>query len=362
MRFGVIFLLFVFGGINAQNSLRIFSANGRFIDIYKDTKKINHLQEASVLLPDIEEDSIMLSIELDELRINYLFYLLDKKLRTNKKEFNYKVENNKGQLVISYVCVYDAVNLPNPLVPEKPVVDTSNKYKNIVLGHYCEIKNKAPEYFNNLPEKKVCVDAMPSEYINYMKILLKSAQVADDKFLITENTIRNNCLNTQQVFEIINEIEYEIDKLKLVKLAYYQLTDKDNLKNVEKAFRFESSIKEFNLMMCELKNTKEIKSGQCTKVSDTAEISSYKNIIKAYNSDAEKFSVLKKTYQNYCYSSNDISDLLSLFIHDREKLDVAKLLYFYCIDKNSYPQLTTHFSYKESENSLINFLEKQGNK
>jgi hypothetical protein len=51
---------------------------------------------------------------------------------------------------------------------------------------------------------------------------------------------------------------------------------------------------------------------------------------------------------------------MQLFIHDREKTEVAKLLYFYCPEKENYLSLLDLFSYNESKNTLRNFVEKQG--
>ncbi|MDX2172631.1 MAG: DUF4476 domain-containing protein [Bacteroidota bacterium] len=321
---------------------------------------INEHEAANVLALNIMDDTVTIQIDLsNNSKAQKKIYLLEKGKVTINKEFNYKVENIKNKLVISFVNVSEIQKLIDPIVPPKPIIDTSNKYRNNILGHFCEIKNDIPIFFNNLPKQGTCSVPMPMEYLNYTALLINKAEVPDDKYNILENVVRNNCISIDQLSSMLKYIDYEVEKLKLIKQAYFHFSDKSNSKKLENSFTYESSKTELDNFLNEVKTNKQILNSACEKQAEDIEIKSFLEKLSVLGNDAERFQNFKKLYTNYCYSSAQAKQVIQVFIHDREKLDVAQLLYYYCTDKQNFNTISDIFSYKQTESDLQDFIEKQ---
>ena len=353
-------LILAFSVSIAQNNLRVYSANGEVFKLSVNNTQSNAHEQANVIVTGILQDTVLVKIEFpDNLTALKKLFLIEKTKPVFHKEFTYKVENIKNKLQISFVNVSDIQTLITPIVPPKPLVDTIYKYQNNVLGHFCELKNDKAIYFNNIPKQGVCENPMPNEYLNYIAILMTKTEVPDDKYNLLENVFRNNCVSIQQTNTLIKYIEYEVEKLKLIKLAYYSFTDKNNVKNLESSFKFESSKKELQNYLASTKSSKQLVNSQCTKPTEDIEIKMFTDKLNASGNDAERYDVLKKLYENYCYSSTQAKQVLQTFLHDREKFEALKLLYYHCVDKQNYATLSDVFSYKQTENDLKDFIEKQ---
>ena len=353
-------LIFVCGFINAQNNLRIYSAKGNVFKLYINKNLANKNEQANVLVTQILQDTVTIKVEFENnLTCTKTIYLLEKTKKTSNKEFVYKAENIKNKLTLSFIGVNEIQKLISPIVPLKPIIDTTLKYKNNILGHFCELKNNTPTYFKNTPKLGECTTPMPAEYINYTSVLISKTQVSDEKFEVLENVFRNNCISVQQTNILLKHIDYEIEKLKLIKIAFYNLTDKINVKNLETSFKFESSKKELSNLLLELKNKKQSGINKCIKAAEEVEIASFTEKLSIFNNDAERYETFKKLYPNYCYSSAQTKLVLQTFLHDREKLDASKLLYYYCVDTQNYLNISDVFSYKLTESELKDFVEKQ---
>lgn len=344
----------------AQNNLLVYSFNGDLFKLSINKNIINLKEQASVLVTNVEEDTLMIEIQFsDGKTVEARIYLLEKNKQVKGKEFNYKIEKVKNKPVISFAGINEILQINEPLVPQKPVVDTSYRYKNNILGHFCELKEGTPVYFNNIPKTTECQTPMPDEYMNYLKQLLLKDQTPDEKYTTIEMVTRNNCISILQILEMLKNIDYEVEKLKLLKISYYHITDKSNSTNLENAFKFESSKKELHTFLNEVQSKKQIMISQCERASSDKEITTFAEQIKLYGNDAERYQIFKKLYTNYCYSTAQAKQVLITFIHDREKLEAAQLLYYYCTDRQNYETISDIFSYKQTESDLKDFIEKQ---
>jgi hypothetical protein len=364
-RVSFILLLLSFTICESQNNLRLYSADGRLFSVFILDKKINETPQTDFLIENISDDTVRLKIQFDDqFKYPATFYLLDKGKKTLGKEFDYRVELTKNKIKVDFTGIYDALKLPEPLVPVKPVIDTSLKYKNKRLGHFCELKDNTPVYFNNLPKEGDCKQTMPTEYLSYVGILMSKAEVPDDKFQIVDNTVRNNCINVAQLKALLGYIEYDLEKLKLVKTAYPSVTDWENRKQLEQALRFESSIQELNHFFDTAESYKINREGNpkatgCQSAATDKDVQHMNDYLSTFSNDAQRLESLKKVYTDHCYSTTQVKSILNKFIHDREKLDAARLLYFYTTDKTVYLNISDVFSYNQSAAELQDFIEKQ---
>lgn len=355
-------LLFLFSTLRlfAQNAVSLTSIDGKpFKVILKDTAFNKHW-EAHVLIEKIKADTLRLEIEYEnKKKYPATLYLLDKRVPTRFKEFAYTLSTDNSKLDLRYSGIYDLMTLPNPLVPKKPVVDTSLKYRNSLLGHLCELKDGKPLYFNNLPKEGTCKTGMPAEYMKHADLLMSKAQVQDEKYTITENICRNNCLTVSQFKTLLAYIDYEVEKLKLIRIGYFSLADPENQKELEKSFRFEASVNELNLFLKNPEPYRVRTSAACSQVSSQKDMDEYLAKFLGFTADSQRLEFLKKTYSELCYSTEQATSILQKFIHDREKLEAAKLLYFKCAQRADYMKVADAFSYNQTSSELKDFIDKQ---
>jgi hypothetical protein len=355
-------LLFVFilDLVLAQNNVRIFSGNGELFTVSAFDTLHNKVPQTNVLIQNIYDDTLRLKIEFEnKKKFETTIFIFEKGKTTKNKEFNYRIIIEQDKIKLNYNGYYDIVKLPQPLVPEKPIIDTTAKYKNTRLGHFCELKDSRPVYYNNIPKDGGCIAGMPEEYLNYTNLLMVKAQVVDDKFIIAENVCRNNCLTIVQLNFILKYIEFELEKLKLIKIAYFNLADTNNKKDLEKAFRFESSVAELNTFFKTAVDPKTLATKNCKTASSIEEIKNLQAQLSVYTNDAQRYEAFKKSYEEFCYSKDQIIIILNTFIHDREKLDAAKMLYFRCSEKDNFLLIADVFSYNETISELKDFVSKQ---
>ena len=354
------YFLFIINFAFTQNSIRVFSGEGELFTVIAFDSVQNKIPQTNVLIQSIFEDTVRIKIEFeDKTKFETVLFLFEKGKPTKNKEFDYRINREKNKVKLSYAGYYNNSTLPNPLVPIKPIVDTTAKYKNTRLGHFCELKDGKPVYFNNLPKNGNCIAGMPPEYLNYTNLLMVKAQVVDDKFIIAENICRNNCLTVEQLIFILKYIDFEIEKLKLIKIAYFNLSDRVNKKDLEKSFRFESSIKELNNVFQNAVDPKKQISAICITASKAEDIKSFEDNLTVYTNDTQRLEAFKKLYDEFCYSKDQILSTLKLFIHDRERIDAAKMLYYRCIEKEKFLEISEVFSYNETISELKDFVEKQ---
>lgn len=353
-------ILFSVNFLFAQNNVNLTSLNGKTFKVTSSGKTWNTLPQASLYMENIMQDTFVIELEFEnKKKITSTFYLLEQGVPCKNKEFNYKVDFNDVILKVNFTGVYDIIPLPNPIVPNKPIADTTPVLKKGVYEHFCEIKDGKAIYFNNIPKTGTCTIAMPESYLRYTALLVAKAEVQDKKFAVVETVCRNNCMSVAQLSRLLNYVDYEIEKLKLIRTAYLHLVDQANKKNLEKNFRFESSIKALNDFLNNPEEIKQATENKCTVAASEMLISKYLDRLGSYGTDSERFEALKKGYSELCYSTNQVSLILSKFIHDREKLDAAKLLYFHCVEKAGYLIVGEVFSYNQTKSELKDFIDKQ---
>lgn len=356
----VLLFVIVSNAVFSQNNIRIFSAKGELFTLTAFDSIQNKVPQTNVLIQSIYEDTLHVKFEFDDkTKFETVVYLYEKGKQTKNKEFNYRINQEKGKIKLSYAGFYDIKKLPTPLVPEKPIIDTTTKYKNTRLGHFCELKEGKPIYFNNLPKEGNCITGMPPEYLNYTNLLMVKAQVEEDKYIIAENVCRNNCLTVEQLNFILKYIDFEIEKLKIIKIAYFNLSDSINKKELKKTFRFDASVNELNVFFKSAVDPKTQSKIKCKTPSKTEEIKNLEERLSVYSNDSQRIEAFKKTYNEYCYSTDQILLILKLYIHDREKLEAAKMLYYRCSEKENFLAISDIFSYNETVSQLKDFVSKQ---
>lgn len=360
MRFLIALLILLLSVAKGQNSVRIFNPKGELFRLRAGDNYLNASPQAEVLVENVNGDTMKLRLEPEKQKSSDItLYLSEKGKPVSDMEFDYVVDFSHTLPRIIFTGMYERMLLPDPLVPPEPVIDTSFKINNNLLGHFCEVSDGRAVYFNNLPKNASCTVAMPAEYMNFVKLLMAEAQTDDNKYVIIEQACRNNCLSVAQLKTLLHYSNYEIERLKLLKIGYMNVTDSVNRKELETCFRFKSSVNELNSFFRSSSNTRLKPGNHCRQPSDSLHIQALCQKLSAFENDAQRYSVLRQSCEAYCYSLEQVAKVLGLFIHDREKLDAAKLLYFYSTDAGRYGELAPVFSYHETAGELRDFVSKQ---
>lgn len=91
-----------------------------------------------------------------------------------------------------------------------------------------------------------CSAAMSATDFSEAKKTISSKGFEDTKLQTAKQVVKNNCLNTNQVTEIIKLFGFEETKLDFAKLAYDKTVDKNNFYKIGDSFSFSSSVDELN--------------------------------------------------------------------------------------------------------------------
>ncbi len=81
--------------------------------------------------------------------------------------------------------------------------------------------------------------------------------------------------------------------------------------------------------------------------------------IKNKSFSEEKMTVFKQIARTHCMSVSQIKKIMTLFTYEEGKLEVAKLAYRNCTNRENYYQVNDAFTYSESVEELNKFLENQ---
>ncbi len=343
----------------SQNNLRLLSANGTAIKVSINQQLINPIAQAEVLVENLKRDTLQIKVEFDnkQILLGNIFMLNQKKHDVNK-EYYYFVSQKANQLILEFKDMANIVELPKNYVSKDPLADSLIKTLN-PFGHLCELKKEQVLFFNNKPLNGKCFEAMPNKYIGYTEQLLKKVSKAEEKLYLALEICKNNCLNTQQLKSIVTLVDSEFDKLLIVKLGYFSLIDTLNKKDLLNCFKLEVVKKEFIYFVENSKDFKSFYASSCRQVSSDTEMNEFILKQAEASNDSYRIDLLKKNYFRYCFSVQQINRILEFYIHDREKLQATKLLYYKCAEKDNYKNLLNLFSYPQYAKELEDFLKLQ---
>lgn len=353
-----LFILFFVSNLAAQNNLVIFSSNAQLFKIKCKEVAISDSLVQEIKLEGLKHDTLHISVQSENSSINSVIYLLEKGKKVVNQEFLYALEFNKEnkKTELTFITMYQIHSLPQPLLPEKPKEDTSYKWRNNVYGNLFELKDGKPIFYLNLPSTGSCVIAMPDENVSHALKLIARTQIDSEKYKFAREVVKSNCISCKQLGILIKAINFELDKLKLVKEAYNTLTDKGNLKSLETSFKFESSKKEFRDMINSPASFNTKNNIVCVKEVQDSIVHALVSDLGLFSTDYEKYQYMKEKAAKYCFKTTQFKTTLMAFIHDREKLDLTKLFYNNITDKENLTNMKEVFSYNESQVALLEFL------
>ena len=343
-----------------NNNLVIVSENGKRFILYVNDEKINNEPQADVkafnisegwcrLKAEFENDNIVIS---DSIRIKAFE-------KNNNKEITYSIkQNNNKSGKFSFVSIGELSGPKTPRVAEAPI-DKGPVIDNTVYGNlYKAVQNK-PVFFKNYNDSlKSCTVQLNDKDIKIAVNLVTKTNDFQNKYNYVELTVDLNCYTTSQLIQLLNLLDIEMDKLKLVKRSYSHIKDKDNAKKITEIFKFKSMKEEYDYFLKEVGNAEHQKNLHCAVAISDETLKGIIEAIKKAPYENDKIKVAKEKVVNNCFNTQQIEKLLGIFNHDREKMDLAKSAYAVTVDKENYKILVENFEFNENKKEFLQFISK----
>jgi hypothetical protein len=117
----------------------------------------------------------------------------------------------------------------------------NNEQPNNYNNHYTDNSyNSAPTYYPPAPTA-VC----PEVFSNFKRAVASSWFDSDKKRLIA-NFLKTNLVSTEQLYQLISQLDFENSKLEIAKIAYPKTVDRQNYYTLFSLFDFENSKRELS--------------------------------------------------------------------------------------------------------------------
>lgn len=344
-------------------NLVVLNYEGKKFTLYVNDVKVNEVAQINVKVFHIHEGWCKLKAEFEEGNISITDSIKIKPIEKNKfKEItlsiSLNIKNGNKSAKFEFIGIGDASGPEIPLVPEIPVY-LSKLTENAVFGNLYQIKDTKPVFLKNIDsithQCKVILNDKDIE--NFLFLISKTNDFANRK-IYAEKTILYNCFSTTQLIRILNTLEIEMDKLKLSKKAFPNLTDKENSKSVVSVFKFKTMTDDYFAFLKMIDDEKKQKSLSCNQaVPEPVFNELYLQVIKGKH-EHDKFANAKSIVLKNCLTSAQAKKILDVFSHDREKIELAKMTYQVITDKENYKILADCFMFSENKNDFLNYISK----
>lgn len=361
-RFVFIAFLFICFAGNAQilnNNLVVISENGDRFILYVNGEKVNDEAQANVKAFGISEGWCKLKAEFEKNNLIVSDSIHIKPIeKNNNKEITYSIRQNAKSHKFSFVSIGELSGPKTPRVPEEPVdkgpVIDNNTYGNL----YKAVENKPIFFINYNDSLKKCTIDLTDKDVEYAKNLITKTNDIQNKYSYSESIMDHNCYTCSQAIQLLNLVEIEMDKLKLIKRNYSHLKDKTNASKIAEVFKFRSMKEDYNLFLVSVANAEHQKKLNCSVAISEEDLQEIIAAIKKGQYEPDRIDIAKEKVVNNCLNTQQIEKLLNIFKHDREKMELAKVAYAVTVDKENYKILTENFQFSENKTELLNFISK----
>jgi hypothetical protein len=179
-------------------------------------------------------------------------------------------------------------------------------------------------------------------------------------FNMAKNFTTHYCMSVGQIMEIAALFNTEAFRWDLIQSASANIYDLDNYTYFDQVF----SSQQFRDRCRGLYATRQNPIAAPTPAPPVqrcevanAEFDDIKNSINKISFNSSKESQLKSITRGRCFSVEQIKQLLNLFSFESSKLELAKYLYEFCIDKQNYFRVNEVFSFSSSVDDLNRFIQ-----
>lgn len=343
--FGFILLLFFFFlYVQSQNNLIVFSEGLNKFQIEYHGKLYYSIPQTDVKITQIPDHLIKVKIIFEDKNISPIdtsISLYHPSKPIQNQDIIYYIPKNKH--LLKYLATLPSSDL-KPVIPE---IDTSIQVKTK------EEKNIQKIIFLN-DTNNTCLQAIDSTDFNKAIQHIQKIPNQDRKIVLIEQFIKHNCFTQTQGQDIINQVPFEVEKLKIMKLILPKLTNvfdlwfwKDNLKYpiAQQAYtefyaQYLQQIKNFPTLPDSLYKT-------------------YSNTLSKLDNDQSKSYLLKILFSHFSLEFYQLETFIKLIQHDQNKEELLKYAYFSIKNKSDFEKAIDFVHFKETKERLKIFYDKQ---
>ncbi len=156
----------------------------------------------------------------------------------NDNEFSMDIEGNDGQN--GNVEMKVKIKLPDG---SYTTTDTHTETTTTGKVQKTDTKKETHKHFDG---NMGCQGPMNASAFTDAKNSISSKSFEDSKMTLAKQIIKNNCMSSKQLKELLELFSFEDSKLEIAKFAYTYVFDRNNFYLVNDAFSFESSVEELN--------------------------------------------------------------------------------------------------------------------
>lgn len=327
-----------------QNNLIIFSEDAQSFQIEYKNQLFPPIPQTDVKLTRITENPVHLKIIFSNLSLPPLdttLYLYHPSKPIQNQDIIYLITCHPGN--IKYLATLPSSDL-KPIIP---IIDTS------IVVKSREEKNIQKIIFlnNTLTKCLVPIDTFDfNKAINY----IHQTPNIEQKMVLLEQFIQHNCFNSSQAHSIIEQIPFEVEKLRVMKQLLPKLTSVFNLEHWKDYLRYntaqQSYIEYYSSYLHSL-NT--------NPVIDDSLFSQILLQVQSINDERTKTNTIKIYLSHYSITFNQLIDLIKLLSHDNSREDILKCAYYSLLQKKDFLKTIDYIQFNETKQRLKFFYDKQ---
>lgn len=328
----------------SQNNLIIFSENIRDFQINYQNKIYPNKAQTDVKITQITDNPVSIKIIFSNQNlkpIDTTLYLFHPSKPIQNQDIIYLL--SKDNKTLRYLTTLPSSDI-KPLIPE---IDTS------IVVRTKEEKSIQKIIFLN-DSNAVCLNPIDSADFNKaIQHIIKTPNV-DRKIVLIEQFIKHNCFNPFQAQTIIEQVPFEVEKLKISKMLVPRLTNVFNLwhwKDFQKYPTAQQSFTEFYSDF--LYNLKKRPALNDSLLQIT--IQSLSNT----DNDLSKSVQIQTILSHYSIQLNQLESFVNTLKHDQYKEEILKYAFYNLNNKNDFMKAIQFVNFNETKQRLKNYYEQK---
>ena len=339
-------LTLLYLSLTSQNNFILFTESTEPFQIKYQGKLYPPQPQSDVKLTKITENPIRLSILFCNQkypRIDTLLYLYYPTKPIQNMDVLYLL--SKDNKTIRYLATLPSSDI-RPLIPE---IDTSIQVKTK------EEKTIQKIIFLN-DTNNLCLLAINTTDFNKTLHYIQKTPNQDRKIVLIEQFINHNCFNQLQAQALIEQIPFEVEKLKIMKQLIPKLTNVFGIEHFKEYLKYplaqQSYIEYYQQYLNTLKNK---------PILNDSWLQIYLQKLQSIDNDQTLLNELKILLSHFSISSQPLETLLKNIKHDQNKEDALKCAYYSLLYKKDFEKLLELVEFKETKNRLKSFYAQQQN-
>lgn len=328
----------------SQNNFIIFTESTEAFQIEYQGKLYPAQPQSDIKLTKITENPIRFSILFSNPqypRIDTVLYLYYPTKPIQNMDVLYLL--SKDNTTIRYLATLPSSDI-RPVIPE---IDTSIQVKTK------EEKTIQKIIFLN-DTNNLCLIAIDTADFNKALRHIQKTPNQDRKIVLIEQFIKHNCFNQYQAQVLIEQVPFEVEKLKIMKQLIPKLTNVFGAEHLKEYFQYPVAQQSYTEYYQEYLNTLKNK-----PVLNDSLLQIYLQKFQLSDNDQVLLQELKTLLSHFSVSFQHLEKLIKTIKHDQYKEEALKCAYYPLFPKNGFEKLIELVEFKETKNRLKLFYDQQ---